>query len=135
MQIIKLFFLTLLVCFTLDMIWLGFLAKNLYQDSIGNLLRMSNGVMSPNWVAASLVYFAIVIGIIFFALPKADGSYLSGLCWGALLGLVIYGVYDFTNFSILANWPLNITLIDFVWGMFLCATTTCAAVFFKNWLA
>lgn len=117
------------------MLWLGFFAKALYSDSLGYLMRKTNDVFTPNWPAAILVYFAIVIGILFLALPKAGNSYTSGMLWGAVLGLVIYGVYDFTNYSILANWPLKITLIDFVWGMVLCGLSTCFAVFMQNWLS
>jgi uncharacterized membrane protein len=116
------------------MLWLGLIAKALYNNSIGFLLKKSNETLAPNWPAAVLVYFAIVIGIIYFALPKAGNSYGMGFFWGAMLGLVIYGVYDFTNYSLIANWPLKITLIDLVWGMILCGLTTCFAVFIQNWL-
>lgn len=132
MQTFKLFLSTVVVCFCLDMVWLGLIAKNLYDSSIGNLLRKSNNVLSPNWPAAILVYFAIVIGILFFVLPRIGHSYAMGIFLGALLGLVIYGVYDFTNYAILVNWPLKITLIDCVWGVVLCALTTCCALFMRD---
>lgn len=135
MPLIKLFFSALIACFCLDMLWLGLIAKGLYGDSLGHLMRKSNDVFTPNWPAAVVVYLIIALGILCFALPKAGDSYLMGLFWGAILGLVIYGVYDFTNYSILANWPLNITLIDFTWGMILCGLTTCFAVFIQNWMA
>jgi uncharacterized membrane protein len=114
------------------MLWLGVIAKTLYNDSIGFLLRKSNETFSPNWPAAVLVYFIIAIGILYFALPKAGNSYIMGLLGGAMLGLVVYGVYDFTNYSLIANWPLKITLIDFIWGMVLCGLTTCFAVFMQH---
>lgn len=134
MHILKLFLSTFVGCFVLDMLWLGLIAKTLYNDAIGHLLRKSNETLAPNWPAAMLVYVAIVIGILFFALPKADNNYALGFLWGALLGLVIYGVYDFTNYSLLATWPLKITLIDFIWGMVLCGLTTCFALFMQRWL-
>lgn len=135
MHTVKLFFSTLVVCFCFDMVWLGLIAKNLYQNSLSDLLRKSDGALAPNWLAAGLVYFAITIGIVFFALPKGEDSYRLAFLWGGLLGFVIYGVYDFTNYSLLAKWPLNITLIDLVWGMMLCGMTTCIALYIKNWLS
>jgi uncharacterized membrane protein len=33
-----------------------------------------------------------------------------------LFGLVVYGVYDFTNYSTLRQWPLMLTLADTAWG-------------------
>ena len=39
--------------------------------------------------------------------------------YGALFGLVTYSAYDLTNLATLKNWPLEIALIDIVWGIFL----------------
>lgn len=134
MELFKLFISTLIYVFVLDMIWLGLIAKNTYYTSIGNLLRKSGDVMAPNWPAAVIVYIAIVTGILCFVVPKASGNYFSAFAWGAVFGAVTYGIYDFTNLSILANWPLKITVIDFVWGMILCGLTAVFATFMQNWL-
>jgi uncharacterized membrane protein len=134
MQIFKLFISTLLCVFFLDMIWLAVIAKNIYATNIGLLLRKSDGVMTPSWPAAVIVYLAIVIGIMSFVLPKSGGDYMAALLWGALFGAVTYGIYDFTNFSILANWPLKITLIDFLWGIVLCSMTSFFAAYMQKWL-
>lgn len=134
MQLFKLFISIIVFTFILDMIWLGLIAKNTYHASIGILLRKSGNVMMPNWPAAVIVYIAIVTGIVCFVLPKANGNYSLALAWGAVFGAVIYGIYDFTNLSILANWPLKITLIDFVWGIILCGLTSLFATFMQNWL-
>jgi uncharacterized membrane protein len=132
MQILKLFFSALVMCFLLDMVWLGFIAKNLYFNTIGSLLRKSGDSLAPNWPAATLVYLFIAGGIVLFVLPRVNGNYLMALVWGALFGAVTYGVYDFTNFSILNNWPFKITLVDFIWGITLCALVTLFATYMKN---
>ncbi len=128
----KLFFSVVASIFVLDMIWLGFIAKNLYAAELGRFLRQTNGVMTPNWIAAVLVYLAIAAGILCFVLPKANGDYAQALLWGVVFGAVTYGVYDFTNYSVMANWPLKITLIDFVWGMVLCGLGSVIATFLQN---
>jgi uncharacterized membrane protein len=135
MKLFKLFSLALICVFTLDMIWLGIIAKSIYSQNIGSLLRKSGNAMTPNWSAAAIVYVAIVIGIIYFVLPKANGNYYLAALWGIIFGAVSYGIYDFTNFSILANWPLKITLIDFVWGMILCGLTSLFTVSMQHWLS
>ena len=45
---------------------------------------------------------------------------------GALFGLVVYGVYDFTNYSTLRQWPFALALADVAWGT--AATAIAAAV-------
>jgi len=39
---------------------------------------------------------------------------------------VVYGVYDFTNYSTLRQWPFVLTLADVGWGAV--ASAACAAV-------
>lgn len=132
MKILILFLCTIITILALDMLWLGVLAKNLYAVNIGELLRKSDGLMAPIWWAAAVVYVCIALGIIFFVLPKANGDYTQALIWGAAFGLITYGIYDFTNYSILANWPWQITLIDLIWGMVLCGLSSFIAVFVQN---
>lgn len=116
---LKLFVPTLIFVFAADMLWLGIIAKKHYFDAIGQLMRRVDNVMAPNWPAAFVVYIAITAGILIFALPKAEGDSFKAFMYGALYGAILYGVYDFTNLSILDKWPINITLIDFFWGTML----------------
>jgi uncharacterized membrane protein len=132
MKLTTLFLVTMAFVFLLDMIWLGVIAKTVYADNIGLLLRKSGEAMTPIWWAAIVVYICITIGILFFVLPKAQGDYVMALYCGVMLGLVTYGIYDFTNYSILANWPWKITFVDFIWGMVLCGTSSVFATFIQN---
>jgi uncharacterized membrane protein len=63
---------------------------------------------------------------VLFALPRVDPEHLavSSLGWGALFGLIVYGVYDMTNMATLENWPVRMVWVDICWGCFLCGVTT-----------
>jgi uncharacterized membrane protein len=132
MKLIILFLVTIVSVFIMDMIWLGAIAKNIYAENIGMLLRKSGEVMTPIWWAAVVVYVCIALGVVCFVLPRAHGDYVYALAFGALLGVVTYGIYDFTNYSIIANWPWKITLIDFTWGIVLCSFSSLFAAFIQN---
>jgi uncharacterized membrane protein len=132
MKLVGLFFVTMICVFVLDMIWLGVIAKSTYAQSLGMMLRKSADGMTPIWWAAAVVYVCITLGILYFVLPAAQGNYMLALYGGVMLGLVTYGIYDFTNYSILANWPWKITVIDFVWGMVLCGLSSLFAAFIQN---
>ncbi len=132
MKLIVLFLFTIVCVFVLDMIWLGLIAKNIYAQNIGMLLRKTGENMAPIWWAAAVVYICITLGILYFVLPNAQGSYVFALAGGVVLGVVTYGIYDFTNYSILASWPWKITLIDFIWGMVLCGLSSLFSVFIEN---
>jgi len=108
----------------LDGLWLGVLMPSFYRDQLRAIARVSNGTLSPNWPAAFVVYVLLGAGIAAFAVPRATQA-SSAAAAGALLGLVIYGVYDFTNYSTLRDWPLILAVVDTAWGV--TATAICAA--------
>ena len=109
----------------LDGVWLGVLMKNFYREQLAPIVRMGDGGMAPNWPAAFVVYALLGTGIAFFVIPRA-ATVPAAAAYGALFGLVVYGVYDFTNYSTLRQWPFVVTLADVAWGTF--ATAACAAV-------
>src|SRR4029079_14786626 len=88
-------------------------------------LRLADGGIAPNWPAAFVVYVLLGTGIALFVIPRAS-TLSSAAAYGALLGLVVYGVYDFTNYSTLRQWPFALTLADTAWGAL--ATAVAAVV-------
>lgn len=116
------------------MLWLAVIAKNFYDSQIGSILRKTGNALTPNWGGAIMVYILITLGIMLFVIPKTQDSYKMAIFYGGLFGLVTYGIYDFTNYSILAKWPLTITIVDLCWGIFLCSTTACFSLLIKKWL-
>jgi len=65
------------------------------------------------------------IGVAVFAVERS-GTAAAAAARAALLGLVVYGVYDFTNYSTLRDWPLTLALVDTAWGAV--ASALCAAI-------
>lgn len=121
MYFIKLFFSTLGFFLLIDLTWLGFVAKNLYAEGYGSMMRhAADGSVAIIWPVAILVYALLTLGVVLFVVKNAQQNWLLGLGWGALFGLITYGVYDGTCYSVFANWPLKISIIDTIWGMFLC---------------
>ncbi len=127
MKVLKLFLISYPVFVLMDTLWLGVLMRSSYQKQLGTLMKAGQEI---NWLAALLVWALIVLGALVFVLPKTDGTLVSGLLWGALYGLVLYGVYDLTNLTLIKGWPLMITMIDIAWGM----TVSGLLVGFLVWL-
>lgn len=116
----------------LDAIWLTTMVPRVYQPALGNLLADP-----PNFWIAGVFYLLYVVGIVVFAVLPAQGqgNWLMALGLGALLGLVAYGTYDFTNLSTLRNWPLHLSLIDVAWGTLLTGVAASAGYFVAGWLS
>jgi len=104
------------VFMVLDGIWLGLLMKSFYREQLAPIVRLADGGIAPNWPAAFVVYVLLGAGIALFVVPRAP-TVLSAAAFGALFGLVVYGVYDFTNYSTLRQWPFVLTLADTAWGV------------------
>lgn len=107
------YFVTLIVFFTIDIVWLAFIAKNLYRKELGFIMSKK-----PNITAALLFYLIFIGGLIFFVINPAlaKESFNDALLVGMLFGFVTYATYDLTNLATLENWPIRITIIDLVWG-------------------
>ncbi|HAE43831.1 MAG TPA: DUF2177 domain-containing protein [Clostridiales bacterium] len=125
----KIYLITLIVFFIVDLIWLGLIAKNIYSNNIGHL--MSEKV---NWLAAGLFYVFYILGLVYFAVhPALQGEGLSyALRMGAIFGFFTYMTYDLTNLATLKDWPLKVTLIDIAWGTFLGGSVSTVSYFLNK---
>jgi len=118
---LKLYFIALPVFFAIDMIWLGFLAKNFYREQIGALMKPD-----VNWAAAIIFYLIFIAGLIAFVIIPAMEKYswTHALFFGALFGLVCYATYDLTNLAVAKDWPLLVTIVDLAWGAVLASSVS-----------
>ncbi len=123
MKTLIIYAITTVVFFAIDMVWLGFIAKNFYREKLGFIL-------SPdvNWYAAVTFYLIYIGGILYFAVLPAmrDESWQTALLQGAVLGFLCYATYDLTNMATIKNWPLTVVLVDIIWGIVL--TGSCALI-------
>jgi uncharacterized membrane protein len=111
---------TLLTFLLLDGIWLGLLMAPTYRELLGSLM-----LEKPLLLPAAVFYCLYVFGcVVFVVLPALSWQW--AVKRGALLGLVAYGTYDLTNWATLRGWSVQVTLMDWVWGMV--ATAVACAV-------
>jgi uncharacterized membrane protein len=118
LQYVYVYLATVPIFFAVDMIWLGLIAKNIYREYLGYLLR------DPiNWSAALIFYCIFIVGLLYFAIIPAlkEGSLMHAALYGALFGFFTYATYDLTNLATVKDWPLTISLIDMAWGTVLSA--------------
>ncbi|MEM9299655.1 MAG: DUF2177 family protein [Bacteroidota bacterium] len=125
------YLLTTLVFFAIDLIWLGVIAKDMYNKLLGNLLADK-----VNWTAAIIFYLLFIVGIfIFVILPAVEkNSFIKAVVLGALFGFFTYATYDLTNLATLKGWPLKIVFIDIIWGMVLTSIVSSAGYFIMKWI-
>lgn len=72
-----------------------------------------------NLLGAVLSYATIAFALYYFVIKDNRPVYEA-----FILGVVLYGVFDFTNLALFSKYNFNIGLIDTLWGGILLATTT-----------
>lgn len=129
MNIVKSYLVTFIVFMSIDLIWLGVVAKNLYSRELGYIMSPK-----PNWLAAIIFYLLFVGGIVFFVLNPAlaKESWKYALFVGMLFGFITYSTYDLTNLATLKDWPILITFVDLAWGTTLGGITAVLSYFIVN---
>lgn len=124
-SLLKLYLSSLVVCFTVDILWLGVFAKGFYDRQMGHLLRAD-----VQWVPAVLFYLIYVAALIVFVVQPAveKQSLQRAIGYGAFFGIAAYAAFDLTSLALLKDFPLTIALVDLAWGATLSATV-CGAAF------
>ena len=116
LEFLKHYLIAFVAFLVIDLVWLLFVAKDLYQRELGFIMSDK-----PNWIAAIIFYLIFIGGLLFFVINPAieTNSWMYALFAGMFLGLLTYATYDLTNLATLKDWPLKITIIDLIWGTFL----------------
>jgi len=109
----------------IDLVWLGWLGRGLYQAEIGPLLRQPF-----NLPAAGAFYVLYITGLMIMVIWPAfqAQSVLQALLRGALLGLIAYGTYDLTNLAVMKGFTTKIAIIDMAWGTLLTGAVSALTV-------
>ena len=124
--------------FAMDFIWLSTAVPRIYQPAMGVFGKSSPYLLleKPNIPVAAAFYLVYIVGLIALAvIPGLQVGTVGAALWrGALFGFVAYATYDLTNLSTLANWPVNVTIIDMIWGTVLNSVVAVAGFYGGVWL-
>jgi uncharacterized membrane protein len=123
------FFFSALIFCSLDYLWLDRVASSFYQEQLGRWLA------NPDIVVVALYYLIHVLGITVFCVRPAvhANSAAKALVLGMLLGLVAYGAFDLGNLAAIKGWPLQLSVIDLLWGVLVTGVAAEAGFFAMRW--
>jgi uncharacterized membrane protein len=109
------FLFTAIVFVALDFMYLN-LIKEYFSKQIA---KVQGEKLEVNFLGAAICYIFLIAGLNYFIIEPKKSVYDA-----FLLGIVIYGVYETTNYSLFKNWSILTVLIDTLWGGVLFASTT-----------
>ena len=102
------------------MISLDFVYLNVMKGYFGNQVKNVQGTaLKINYFGMAICYIFLITGLNYFII-KPRKSVTDAF----LFGLVIYGVYETTNYALFSNWSMISVIIDTLWGGLLFASTT-----------
>ena len=112
-QIALLYAATTVIFLGLDYLGIRFVVRPVFDRHIAHLLADPLR-LGP----AALFYLGYIAGLLYFVSVPAlrEGAPLTALLGGAILGLMAYGTYEFTNFATLADWSMEQVIVDSLWG-------------------
>ena len=112
-----------------DIIWLT-VQKPRYNSLV---TAVQGSQIKVKYAPAFLTYILVVLSIIFIAIPlvrmqlasdsknykSTSHIFTSSLIYGGMVGLCIYGIFNFTNMSIFKDYKLSVAIMDTTWGVVL----------------
>lgn len=112
---IRKIFLSSVVLLCLDFIYLTTFDK--FFNKI--IYTIQGSKIKINILGAILCYSLLIYGLNYFIIDQKK------TVWNAfVLGVVIYGVYETTNYALFDKWPVSAVIVDTLWGGILLALTT-----------
>jgi uncharacterized membrane protein len=103
LKIIKLSFIVLLV----DSIFL----LNIYNLFNKQIIKVQGSPIQVNLLGAFMSYVFVILPLYWFII-KEKKSNLDAF----ILGISLYGLYEYTTLGIVKNWEVQTTIIDTLWG-------------------
>uniref|UniRef100_A0A6C0B833 DUF2177 family protein n=1 Tax=viral metagenome TaxID=1070528 RepID=A0A6C0B833_9ZZZZ len=112
---LKKLFVSTLLFIAIDAMYL-YSSKKTFEDQIVKVQRV---IMQMRIEGAVLCYLVLVFGINYFIIQPKNSVFDA-----FVLGVVIYAVYETTNYATLKKWSESMVVIDSLWGGILFALTT-----------
>ena len=92
---------------------------NFVKDYFNSQVKKIQGTpIKINLIYTAITYVFLIFGLNYFIIQKHRP-----VKDAALLGLVIYGVYEFTNYTVFRQYDWKFAIADTVWGgiLFVCS--------------
>ena len=121
---LKMLILTGIIISIIDILFITYIFSHEYKPLIK---RVQKATMEVNYISALMTYLIMICGLYYFII-KDRRSILDAV----ILGMFVYGVFAWTNYSLLKNWSFRVAIIDTVWGGVLFGLTTMSLQYIEN---
>ena len=127
---VKVIVLSIVLFLVLDALFIGAMMKN-WQSL---LLRVQGEKLEVKMLSAIGAYIVMVLAWVYFVYKPylVHKNIWTAVKTGAVLGFVIYGIFELTNHAIIKKWDFSFVIMDTVWGSVLYALVSYFALSLLN---
>lgn len=119
----------------LDYIFLGVIASKFYTEQLGYLAELKKGKIVFHIPMGVIAQTGVALSLCVFILTalQLNNTLATSIACGAIMALLVFTVYDFTNLSFVKNYPLKLALVDIAWGTIQGAAAGVYVYYFNRW--
>ena len=118
----------LILFLIIDTPYLIFVAGNYYKNLIE---KIQKSPFKIKYFGAFMAYIIMGIAVKYLILDHSKNE-KDVIINAALVALVGYGLYDFTNYATFTNWTLEASIKDILWGILLFTVVSCLTYKIKH---
>jgi len=90
---------------------------NMYTSGINTAINKNmSTTLTIRKIPAAFTYALMLACVLVVVMPLADHDIALSAGYGALLGLIVYGVYNGTNMATIPKWGYHMAIQDTLWG-------------------
>ena len=97
----------------IDLVYLSIIGKPVFEKTVSAIQGTKLVVNIPPAIFTYILMAFILNYFIISANKPSFDAFILGFC--------TYGIFDFTNLSLIDKYPLDLAIIDSIWGGILCA--------------
>ena len=118
----------IIILIDIPMIMNNKMYNNLFLSINNNVpISLNNNI----YFSIFLAYFLISFGLYYFVI-KNSTNFKQTLIEAFIFGIVLYGVYDTTNYATILKYNMRVAVIDTIWGGILSMIVTGVYLKFGN---
>ena len=102
----------------LDIIWFSISYKHIYEQTLFNI-QGEHFDIKQKMIGGLIAWSLLSLGLTHFVIKSKDKK--ENAKNGLIFGFIVYGIYNFTNYTIFKNYDNTMLFGDLLWGMFLCS--------------
>ncbi len=111
----------------MDTLWFSVFMKKFAISRISSHMNLKGSEISIHYPSLIIAYGLMVLISSSFLVPKLRNleSWQSAFLEGSLMGVCIFGIFDFTNKTLMKDYPLDFALVDTLWGGLMFSILSC----------